>query len=125
MTSRQRLYNEFIDYLNLHIQRNGPQNILEIKQLAKDFCIQSRGGVYDLTCRKRYFYVFRFYCVLKNNAQFPEGWDTLENTQYDPDNEYVNDPKIIKLKRKDEIRQNNLLRDTLRLIEERDGPIDE
>jgi len=124
MTTRQRLYNRFIDHLNAYIQTHGPQNILEIKQLAKNYCIQGRGE-YDLTCRKRYYYIFMDYCILNNGAQFPEGWDTLENTPYDPDNEYVNDPRIIKLKKKDEERQNNLLRDTIRLIEERDGPINE
>ena len=124
MTTRQRLYDGFIDHLNAYIQTHGPQNILEIKQLAKNYCIQGRGE-YDLTCRKRYFSVFRCYCIVKNNAQFPEGWDTLENTPYDPDNEYVNDPHIIELKRKYEIRQNNFIRDFHNYVEERDGAINE
>ena len=133
MTTRQGLYNRFIVHLNTYIQTNGPQTPLEVKQVAKDYCIQSRGGVYDLTARTRYCCLFLTYCWQNNiDVPFeglPAGWgDGMDVCLYDPDSEFTDDIHLQKLikaakKRNDKV-QNNLLRDTIRLIEERHGPID-
>ena len=101
MASRHRLFNNFTAHLAQYTQEHGPQAPLQVKQLAKDYCIQQRGA-YDLTCRRHYYNLFRSYCFL-HNIEFP-GWGHLENTKYDPDNEFPDDPRIINLKRKYEAR---------------------
>jgi hypothetical protein len=102
MTSRQRLYNVFIDHLTAYIQTHGPQTILEIKQLAKDYSVQSMNGVYDLTARRRYCSLFLTYCF-QNNVDvpfegLPAGWgDGTDVCIHDPDNEFTDDINLQKL----------------------------
>jgi hypothetical protein len=108
MPTVKRLYNQFIRHLTEYIQLNGDQTLLQIKGLAKQYCIQSRNGVYDITARKRYFYLFMNY-LLRNNLGVVEGWGGEVNSPYDPDNELPNDPRVIRLKRNEEIRTNNLI----------------
>jgi len=118
MRAAEKIYNQFITHLTDYIQLNGEQTLPQIKDLAKEYCINSRNGFYDITARKRYFYLFMNYLLL-NNLGVVEGWGGVVNSPYDPDNEFPNDLQVIKLKRNEEIRTNNVINDSLALIEGR------
>ena len=102
MATYKRRQTDFDNHLNQYIQTNGIQTPLQVKQLAKDFAIQSRNGVYDLTARKRYCSLFITYCF-KNNIQFPfeglpEGWgDGIHVCWHDPDSEFTDNIHLQKL----------------------------
>jgi len=123
MPSGKLLYTQFITHLINYIQLNGEQTLLQIKDLAKEYCINSRNGIYDITARKRYFYLFVNYCM-KNNLEFP-GWDIMFTSPYDPDNELPNDPQVIRLKRKEELMMNNRINQTAIQIAQMEGLLDE
>jgi hypothetical protein len=110
MPSGKILYNQFITHLTDYIELNGEQTLPQIKDLAKEYCINSRNGLYDITARKRYYYLFINY-LYKNNLQFP-GWDIMFTSHYDPDNELPNDPQVIRLKRKEELMMNTRINQT-------------
>jgi len=110
MRAAEKIYKEFHTYLTNYIQTNGNQTLAQIKELAKNYCIQSRNGAYDIIARKRYYYLFINY-LDKNRLQFP-GWDIYFTSHYDPDNEMPNDPQVIRLKRKEELMLNNRMRQT-------------
>lgn len=121
MTTYTRLYKEFYTHLNEYIQANGPQNILQVKQIAKNYAIQSRQGRYDVTARKRYCSFFISYCW-KNNiptAEMPEGWDIPNVNFYDPDNEFPNDPHVRKLMRNDDKRRLSRMREMEQYMQQR------
>jgi hypothetical protein len=118
MVSTKELYNGFINHLNTYIEQHGVQNILEIKQLAKNYCIQSRNGVYDLTAKNRYCTVFLTYCA-KSHIEFPEGWDIMVLNRYDPDNDSPDDQHLIKLKEKDDARRLQRVRQYINYRRER------
>jgi len=107
MTTYTRLYKEFDTHLNEYIQANGAQTILQVKQIAKNYAIQSREGRYDVTARKRYCSFFMRYCWNNNirTAEMPEGWTITTVNFYDPDNEFPNDPHVRKLMRNDDKRR--------------------
>jgi hypothetical protein len=94
--SYDKLRRKFNIYLNDYIQINGIQTVLQIRQLTKNYAIEAREGRYDLTAKKYYCSLFTGYLLL-NNIPFPEGWT---NDQYDPDNEFINDPNIQRLRKK-------------------------
>ena len=119
MPSGKRLYKQFITHLTDYIQVNGHPTLPQIKDLAKEYCINSRNGVYDITARKRYYYIFVNYCM-KNNLEFP-GWDIMFTSPYDPDNEFPNDPQVIRLKRKEELMMNNRINQTALEIAQMEG----
>jgi hypothetical protein len=101
MATYKKRQTDFDNHLNQYIQTNGIQTPLQVKQLAKDFAIQSRNGLYDLTARKRYCSLFITYCF-KNNIQFPfeglpEGWTNNGVCFYDPDSEFTDDIRIQRL----------------------------
>ena len=123
MPSGKILYNQFITYLTDYIQLNGDQTLPQIKDLAKEYCINSRNGIYDITARKRYFYLFMNY-LYKNNLQFP-GWDIMFTSHYDPDNELLNDRQVIRLKRKEEMMMNTRINQTAIQIAEMENNLDE
>jgi hypothetical protein len=106
MTSFEKLYETFDTRVKEYIQANGPQTILQIKQIAKNYAIESREGRYDITARKRYYRLYMSYHFRNNMpaGQFPEGWGTAETNIYDPDNEFPNDPHVRKLTRNEEKR---------------------
>lgn len=123
MRAAEKIYKEFYTYLINYIQLNGEQTLLQIKDLAKQYCINSRNGLYDITARKRYFYLFVNYCM-KNDIRFP-GWDFMTTSHYDPDNEFPNDPQVIRLKRKEELMMNNRMRETAIQIAEMEANLDD
>jgi len=98
-------------HLNEYIQAHGDQTIVQIKQLAKQYAIDSRNGVYDITARNRYYVIYTNYWLNTNNT-FPPEWDTITHSVYDPDDEFPNDPHVIRLKRKAHCK----LRDGLRQL---------
>jgi len=113
MTTYTRLYKEFDTHLNEYIQANGPQAILQVKQIAKNYAIQSREGRYDVIARRRYCCFFKSYCW-KNNIpeeEMPEGWRNGEFNIYDPDHEFPNDPHVQKLTRNEEKRNRLRIRE--------------
>ena len=112
MPSGKILYTQFNTYLTNYIQLNGEQTVLQIKELAKNYCIQSRNGLYDIIARKRYYYLFMNY-LHHNNLEFP-GWDIFFTSPYDPDNEFPNDPQVIRLNRKEDMKlRASLMRNNL------------
>jgi hypothetical protein len=115
MTTYDNLCKQFDTHLNEYIQANGPQNILQVKQIAKNYAIQSRQGRYDITARKRYYCLFMTYHMRNNipEEEMPEGWRNMETNIYDPDNEFPNDPHIQKLTRNEERRSRLRLRQAL------------
>ena len=118
MTSFKKMYETFDTRVKEYIQANGPQNILQIKQIAKNYAIESREGRYDITARKRYYGLFMTYHMRNNTPEeeMPEGWrNIIEMNIYDPDNEFPNDPHVRKLTRNEEKR--SMLR--IRGIQER------
>jgi hypothetical protein len=122
MTTYRKLYDLFITHLNGYVQANGPQNLLQIKQIAKDYAIQSRNGEYDITARKRYCSLFYSYCW-QNNIQeeaMPEGWRLGQVNMYDPDNEFPEDPHIQRLTRNNEINIRRVVEDLGAIINERE-----
>ena len=88
-------------YMANYIQINGDQPMIQIKQLAKQFAIDSRNGVYDICARKRYECIFRTYSF-KYNIQLPDDWLALNHSAYDPDNEFPNNLDVIRGKRREE-----------------------
>ena len=122
MTTYRKLYDLFVTHLNGYVQANGPQNLLQIKQIAKNYAIQSRDGEYDITARKRYTCLFFTYCF-KNNIQqeaMPEGWGIVEVNVYDPDNEFPEDPHIQRLTRNNEINIRRVVEEVGAIINERE-----
>lgn len=98
MTTYRILITGFERYLTEYIQQHGEQTVMQIKELAKQYSITSRNGAYDITARKRYHTIFMTYCM-KNNLQEPEEWNIIGHSVYDPDNEFPNDPDVLRLKR--------------------------
>ena len=92
----KKLHDKFTSYLNEYIQINGTQTTEQIRTLCKNYAIQQRGGIYDLIAKKYYCMLFTAY-LLRNNIEFPEGWN---NDQYDPDNEFTDDINIQRLRKK-------------------------
>jgi hypothetical protein len=123
MRASEKIYKEFITHLTDYIQLNGEQTVPQIKDLAKEYCINSRNGLYDITARKRYYYLFINY-LYKNNLQFP-GWDIMTTSHYDPDNELPNDPQVIRLKRKEELMMNARINQTAIQIAEMEANLDD
>lgn len=123
MPSGKILYNQFITHLTDYIELNGEQTLPQIKDLAKEYCINSRNGLYDITARKRYYYLFNNY-LYKNNLQFP-GWDIMFTSHYDPDNELPNDPQVIRLKRNEELMMNTRINETAIQIAEMEANLDD
>ena len=113
MTTYTRLYKEFDTHLNEYIQTNGPQNILQVKQIAKNYAIQSREGRYDVIARRRYYSLFMTYHMRNNipEEEMPEGWRNMETNIYDPDHEFPNDPHVQKLTRNEEKRSRLRIRE--------------
>lgn len=97
-----KLYKAFDKYLTKYISINGCQSLSDVKRIAKQYAIESRGGNYDLTARNRYFYIFVNFCY--RNDQELLDWDLIYTSHYDPDNEYADDPRIIKLKQREQKR---------------------
>ena len=123
MTTYRRRYDSFVTPLNAYVQANGPQNLLQIKQIAKDYAIQSRNGQYDITARKRYCSLFYSYCWQNNIPQeaMPEGWRDCELVNhYDPDNEFPEDPHIQRLTRDNEINFRRVVEELGTIINERE-----
>ena len=103
MSGYTRIVKDFKSHLEEYITANGPQTPLQVKQLAKDFAIQSRNGVYDLTARKRYCTLFMTYCM-QNNIEIPfeglpAGWGHagMNICFHDPDSEFTEDERVQKL----------------------------
>lgn len=122
MTTYRKLYDLFVTHLNGYVQANGPQDLLQIKQIAKNYAIQSRDGEYDITARKRYTCLFFTYC-LKNHIPYeemPEGWTLGEVIEYDPDNEFPEDPHIQKLIRNKEKNIRRMVEEMERFVNERE-----
>jgi hypothetical protein len=122
MTTYRRRYDLFVTHLNGYVQANGPQNLLQIKQIAKNYAIQSRNGEYDITARKRYTCLFFTYC-LKHNIPYeemPEGWRLGEVIEYDPDNEFPEDVHIQKLIRNKEKNIRRVVEEMERYVNERE-----
>ena len=123
MTTYRKLYDLFVNHLNGYVQANGPQNLLQIKQIAKNYAIQSRNGEYDITARKRYCSLFFTYCFKNNIPQeaMPEGWGLGEVIEYDPDNEFPEDVHIQKLIRNKEKNIRRVVEEMERYVNEREG----
>jgi hypothetical protein len=122
MTTYRKLYDLFVTHLNGYVQENGPQNLLQIKQIAKNYAIQSRNGQYDITARKRYCSLFYSYCWQNNIPQeaMPEGWRECELVNhYDPDNEFPEDPHIQRLTRNNEKKNRVMLRELFEYMRNR------
>jgi len=101
--------------MNEYIENNGNPSFTEIKQLAKQFAIDSRNGVYDITARKRYVCIFRTYCWRKRDEiELPDDFYLIEESIYDPDNEFPNDPAVIRGK----TREDNKIRRGIQEIQE-------
>jgi hypothetical protein len=106
MSDYVSIVKKFKPYIEEYIQKNGAQTPLQVKQLAKDYAIQSRNGVYDLTARKRYCTLFMNYC-LGNNIEIPfeglpAGWGHIGDAGmnicfHDPDSEFTDDERVQKL----------------------------
>lgn len=106
MSGYTRIVKDFKSHLEEYITANGPQTPLHVKQLAKDFAIQSRNGVYDLTARKRYCTLFMTYCM-QNNIRVPfeglaAGWGHVGDAGmniclHDPDSEFTDDERVQRL----------------------------
>ena len=110
MPTYRRLLADFMTNLTEYIQQHGDQTILQIKQLAKQYAIHSRNGVYDITARNRYYVIYTNYWLNTNNTLPPE-WDTNTHSAYDPDDEFPNDPHVIRLKRKEQGKLREALRE--------------
>ena len=107
---------QFKTFLEEYVTANGAQTPLQVKQLAKNFCIQSRNGVYDLTARKRYCCLFISYCI-KNHIDMPfeglpVGWGTgiSRCVFHDPDSEFTDDERVQRLIRAAEKRDDKKLK---------------
>jgi hypothetical protein len=112
MPTYRILLSLFMTHLTQYIQENGDQTILQIKQLAKQYAIHSRNGVYDITARKRYYMIYTNYWLNTNNT-FPPEWDTMTHSIYDPDDEFPNDPNILRLKGKEQGQLRQVLYDVI------------
>ena len=90
--------------------------------MAKDFSIQSRNGVYDLTAKKRYCSLFLTYCF-QNNIEvpfegLPEGWgDGMDVCIHDPDSEFTGDIHLQKLIRDSKKRNGKKVREICESIQ--------
>lgn len=103
MTTYLILVKRFERFMNEYIEHNGNPQFAQIKQLAKQFAIDSRNGIYDITARKRYVCIFRTYCFRKSDTiELPDDFYLIEESMYDPDNEFPNDPAVIRGKRREE-----------------------
>jgi len=122
MATYRRRYDLFVNHLNGYVQANGPQNLLQIKQIAKNYAIQSRNGEYDITARKRYCSLFYSYCWQNNIPQeaMPEGWRLGEVIEYDPDNEFPEDVHIQKSIRNKEKNIRRVVEELGTIINERE-----
>ena len=110
-----KMYEHFNIYLTNYIEGHGQQTLLQIKDIAKQYAIARRNGEYDLTARRWYSSIFISYCW-KNNIVVPNGFGS---NRYDPDNEFPNDPRIIKLTQKYNERTDRLIEAAMRDIDER------